>query len=88
MTPIWLLLTSVGAVLAVVVGTLDVGGVYIGALVLPERPLVVAPHPMVAITLASAAIRITPDMGFFSFSNWTDAQVREFKATPVPVCLR
>jgi hypothetical protein len=64
MTPSWALLTSVGVVLAVVDGALDVGGVYTGALVLPELPLVVAPQPTDAITLASATILITRDMGF------------------------
>src|SRR4029453_13853950 len=64
MTPTWALLTSVGVVFAVVLGAPEVGGVYTGALVLPELPLVVAPHPTDAITLASAIIRITPNIGF------------------------
>jgi hypothetical protein len=74
MTPTWSLLTSVGAVFAVVVGALDDGGVYTGALVLPELPLVVAPQPTDAITLASAKILMTPDMGFSP--PQTDRQTR------------
>jgi hypothetical protein len=54
----------VGAVFAVEDGVLEVGGVYTGALVAPELPVVVAPHPTVAITLASVIIRIAPGMGF------------------------
>jgi hypothetical protein len=56
-------LTSVGVVFAVVVGLLDVGGTYTGALVPPELPFVVAPHATVPITPTSATILITADIG-------------------------
>src|SRR5258705_13768049 len=62
-TPYALLLTSLGVVLAVVEGALDVGGTYTGALVLPEVPLGVAPHATVPTTPPRATIRITADIG-------------------------
>src|SRR4030095_7786405 len=84
MTPTWALLTSVGVVFAVVLGGPDVGGVYTGALVLPELPLVVAPHPTDAITPASAIIRITPDIGFSP--PRTDRQTRSTERSKQRKC--
>jgi len=54
-------------------------------LVLPGLPLVVAPHPMVAITLARVMIRITPGMGSFLLDGQTDAQYKQDEATQVPI---
>src|SRR5438105_13636559 len=66
-TPYALLLTSVGVVFAVVDGVFDVGGTYTGALVVPDVPLVVAPHatlpPTTPITPAIATSFFTADMG-------------------------
>src|SRR5207237_899055 len=65
-TPYALLLTSVGVVFAVVDGVFDVGGTYTGALVVPDVPLVVAPHaPLPPTTPVTPAIaRRSPRLRF------------------------
>src|SRR6185503_20211795 len=71
-------------VFAVVVGALDVGGTYTGALVLPELPLVVAPQATLPITLTSATIRITADIGSLLPASRQTRSTSENKATSGP----
>src|SRR5438132_9937239 len=87
-TPYALLLTSVGVVFAVVDGVFDVGGTYTGALVVPDVPLVVAPHatlpPTAPITPAIATSFFTADMGLSPLQSVDRRAVQEIEATKKP----